>query len=58
MYRLPKTTAEIRAIPDAAENGVKVRAKRSRRNIPNSYDDLQQNKTREKSNKGKNKHRA
>jgi len=35
-----RTTAECRAESGAEEQGVKVRAKRNRRNIPNAWDDV------------------
>lgn len=57
-FRKPRTTSEIRAIPEAGENGVKVRAKRNERHIPNSYDDLQKNKSRPRTDRGKNKRRS
>jgi len=38
--RNPKTTAECRAESAASEQGVQVRAKRNRRNVPNAWDDI------------------
>jgi hypothetical protein len=40
LHRHPKTTAECRAEGDANDQGVKVRAKRSYRRLPNNYDDI------------------
>jgi hypothetical protein len=36
-----RTTAELRASSGSEEQGVKVRAKRSRNNLRNLYDDVQ-----------------
>ena len=38
--RHPRTTAEVKAENSALDNGVKVRAKRNYRNIPNEWDDM------------------
>lgn len=40
IFRHPKTNQEARACLDAKEQGVKVRAKRNRNNLPNAYDDI------------------
>lgn len=39
-HRRPQTTNERRACEEARAQGVKVRAARNERNLPNSYDDL------------------
>jgi len=39
MYRTPATTQEAKAYEAATAQGVKVRARRNPRNLPNSYDD-------------------
>ena len=38
--RSPKTTQECRKEQDSLENGIKVRPKRNRRNLPNAWDDI------------------
>ena len=39
-FRAPKTTAERRAAIRAKEDGVRVRAKRNHKNLPNAWDDI------------------
>jgi hypothetical protein len=39
-HRDMRTTAECRAEHGATEQGVKVRAKRNYRNLPNAWDDM------------------
>ena len=38
--RHPKTTQEARSVLDAEDEGVKIRPKRNRANLPNAYDDI------------------
>lgn len=45
-HRQPRTTAEIRAVAEATEQGVVVRAKRVGHNLPNAWDDIPREKSR------------
>jgi hypothetical protein len=49
-----RTTAELRAIPNAYEQGVTVRGKR--RNVPNAWDDIPHGR-RGRNDRGKSKRR-
>lgn len=51
-YRHPQTTQEMRQVEDAEEQGVKIRSKRNKAHLPNSYDDIR-NKSASKNYKSK-----
>lgn len=41
-----RTTAEVRAIPSCEEEGIRVRSKRNKANLPNAWDDIRARKAR------------